>query len=148
MERVEVIARTERRRQWTVQEKAQLLAETDLPGSSVTEVARRHGIAESVLYDWRAKRKRAAKRLAALAAPEFVPIGVVGRAEDGAPAMLATMPVEEVCKVRPSATCPTTMDERPGMIEIDLPGGARVRVDAFVNERSLSRVLRVLKSRA
>ncbi len=33
------------------------------------------------------------------------------------------------------------------MIEIDLPEGVRVRVDAFVNERALSRVLRVLKVR-
>lgn len=39
------------------------------------------------------------------------------------------------------------LDERPGVIEIDLPDGARVRVDAFVNERALSRVLRVLKER-
>jgi transposase-like protein len=145
MERVEVIARTERRRQWTVQEKVELLAETDVPGSSVTEVARRHGIAESVLYDWRAKRKRAAKRAAALTSPEFVPIGVVGRA-----AMVATTmsPTEgRVAKAGPPATRPT-MDERPGVIEIDLLDGARVRVDAFVDERALRRVLRVLKGDA
>ncbi len=38
-----------------------------------------------------------------------------------------------------------TLDQRAGVIEIDLPEGVRVRVDAFVNERALSRVLRVLK---
>jgi len=38
------------------------------------------------------------------------------------------------------------MDERPGMIEIDLPGGTRLRVDAFVNERALRRVLSVLQT--
>jgi hypothetical protein len=38
------------------------------------------------------------------------------------------------------------MDERPGMIEIDLPCGTRLRVDAFVNERALRRVLCVLRS--
>jgi hypothetical protein len=38
------------------------------------------------------------------------------------------------------------MDERPGMIEIDLPGGTRLRVDAFVNERALRRVLSVLQA--
>jgi transposase len=37
------------------------------------------------------------------------------------------------------------LDQRPGVIEIDLPEGVRVRVDAFVNERALSRVLRALK---
>jgi hypothetical protein len=38
------------------------------------------------------------------------------------------------------------MDERPGMVEIDLPCGTRLRVDAFVNERTLRRVLCVLRS--
>jgi hypothetical protein len=34
------------------------------------------------------------------------------------------------------------------VIEVDLPAGARVRVDAFVNERALRRVLRALKDQA
>ncbi len=38
------------------------------------------------------------------------------------------------------------MDERPGVIEIDLTNGIRLRVDAFVNERALRRVLAVLKA--
>ena len=38
------------------------------------------------------------------------------------------------------------MDERPGVIEIDLIGGVRLRVDAFVNDRALRRVLAVLKA--
>jgi transposase len=38
------------------------------------------------------------------------------------------------------------MEERPGIIEIDLADGTRLRVDAFVSERSLRRVLAVLKS--
>jgi transposase len=37
------------------------------------------------------------------------------------------------------------MEQRPGMIEIDLACGTRLRVDAFVNERALRRVLSVLK---
>ena len=40
------------------------------------------------------------------------------------------------------------LDERPGVIEVDLPAGARVRVDAFVNERALRRVFRALKDLA
>ena len=37
------------------------------------------------------------------------------------------------------------MQARPGLIEIDLPDGTRLRVDALVNERALRRVLAVLK---
>jgi transposase len=38
-----------------------------------------------------------------------------------------------------------TMEERVGVIEVALPGGARVRVDAFVNEKALRRVFRAIK---
>jgi hypothetical protein len=36
-------------------------------------------------------------------------------------------------------------DHSVGGIEIVLPNGARVSVDAFVNEKALSRVLRAMK---
>jgi len=49
--------------------------------------------------------------------------------------------------VRPDAAGPIRpMDERPGVIEIDLADGTRPRVDAFVNERALRRVLTVLRT--
>ena len=35
--------------------------------------------------------------------------------------------------------------DRAGMIEIDLPSGARLRVDAFVSEKALRRVLQAMK---
>lgn len=41
-----------------------------------------------------------------------------------------------------------TMAAQPGLIEIDLPDGTRLRVDAFVNERALRRVLAMLKATA
>ena len=41
-----------------------------------------------------------------------------------------------------------TMAERVGIIEVALPSGARVRVDAFVNEKALRRVLRAIKGSA
>jgi hypothetical protein len=37
---------------------------------------------------------------------------------------------------------------KAGSIEIVLPNGARVCVDAFVNEKALSRVLRAMKGMA
>lgn len=49
MDRVEVITRVERRRTWTEAEKAAVLAETDFPGTNVAAVARKHGIARSVV---------------------------------------------------------------------------------------------------
>jgi transposase len=43
----------ERRRRWSVQEKAALVKETYEPGMSVSLVARKHGISASQLCNWR-----------------------------------------------------------------------------------------------
>ena len=141
MAEVEVMARVERRRNWSDAERAAFLAELDVPGTTVPIVARRHGIAPSLIYGWRAARK--AKMGVARTEPmEFMPLGVFGRAEDEGPAMIAA-PAPETTKSAPSRS--SSMDERPGLIEIDLPNGARVRVDAFVNQRALHRVLAAMK---
>jgi hypothetical protein len=84
---------------------------------------------------------------------EFVPIGVVGRANDGGPALLARMPAADdriQGGVRPEGECrrATGLEARAGVIEIDLLEGARVRVDAFVDARALARVLSALKRHA
>ena len=39
-------------------------------------------------------------------------------------------------------------DARSGAIDIALPNGSRVSVDAFVNEQALARVLRAMKAAA
>ncbi len=38
------------------------------------------------------------------------------------------------------------MEDRPGVIEIDLVDGTPLRVDAFAGERALRRVLAVLRA--
>lgn len=43
----------ERRRRWSREQKAAIVAETYEPGVSVSAVARRHGIAPSQLFQWR-----------------------------------------------------------------------------------------------
>jgi transposase-like protein len=50
---VEIIARVERRRKWTIEEKAALLAEVEAEGGKVKLVARRPRVSESLLYNWR-----------------------------------------------------------------------------------------------
>jgi len=135
---VEILARVERRRKWTEEEKAALLAEVEAEGGKVSVVARRHRVAESLLYNWRAACKAAGQRASELIA--FVPLGVVGHADDGGPALLAAPQA-----ARPEPPERRGPDERVGMIELDLPTGARLRVDAFVNETALARVLRAMK---
>ena len=119
-----------RRRRWTPEQKATLLAEIEAEGGRVALVARRHGISESLLYNWRSAWKAASVPV------EFMPIGVLG---GDAPRLLAAPD-----SVPPDGRRP----DRVGMIEIDLPGGIQIRVDAFVNERALARVFRAIKGAA
>lgn len=137
---VEIVGRVERRRKWSPEEKASLLAEIDAEGGKVRLVARRHQISESLLYNWRSARKAAAR---ALGAPEnvvFLPVGVIDAARPDSP------PVPSSPCSEPVAPRLLTVDGEVGSIEIMLQNGARVSVDAFVNEKALSRVLRAMKA--
>ena len=73
--RVEVITSTERRRSYTDAERAAILAECAEPDAVIASVARRYGIAESVIYGWRSKRRADA----ALASEplQFIPYGAL-----------------------------------------------------------------------
>lgn len=135
---MDILGRVERRRVWTAQEKAALLAEIDATGGKVRLVARRHRISESVLYNWRSARKAAAVAMGAAENVEFIPVGLIEGPVSEGPAMPASPGPEHVHQP-PAAVC------KSGSIEITLPNGARVSVDAFVNEKALSRVLRAVK---
>jgi transposase len=152
------------RRTWSPEEKQRIVEETIRPGASVADVARRHGLNANLVFTWRRAMQPASSPVAdvtppampmpsdglpsAVDAPEFVPLGVFTRADDDgpglkahvAPAAIATAPPGRASVPRPG------MDERPGVIEIDLVNGTRLRVDAFVNERALRRVLAVVKA--
>ena len=52
-ETVEVITSDQRRRRWSVQEKAALVRRSYEPGMSVSLVARQEGVAASQLFQWR-----------------------------------------------------------------------------------------------
>jgi transposase len=133
------------RRRWTAEEKRGIVEETRAPGCLVSVVARRHDINANLLFKWKRQEEAGQPERRLLEGPEFVPIGVVGRSGDGGPALLARMPGVEDGK--PPRECHERLETRAGMIEIDLPDGARVRVDAFVDGRALARVLSALKRR-
>ena len=116
--RLEVITGVGRRRRWTDEEKAWIVAESLDPASTVSAVARRYGLHPSQLFVWRQRLAVAVGR----GAPGFVPVVV---AEDAA------------------ATSP----EPAGRIEIAL-GPAVVRVGADVDAAALRRVLEAVRGLA
>ncbi|MEX2746284.1 transposase [Rhizobium mongolense] len=62
----------ERRRRWSLDDRAQILAEAFAPGAVVSEVARRFEVSTGLIYTWR---KLA---LTQEADPAFVPAKLVG----------------------------------------------------------------------
>ncbi|WP_052389794.1 IS66-like element accessory protein TnpA [Belnapia moabensis] len=71
---VEIITGRERRRRWSVADKLRILAKCDVPGVQVAEVAARHGIYRSLVFQWR--RQARDGLLVAEPTPEFVPVRV------------------------------------------------------------------------
>jgi transposase len=69
--RVEVLGGLERRRRWSQDDKMPIVEETLAPGAKVTEVARRNGVAASVVFTWR-RQARTAERVV----PCFAPVQI------------------------------------------------------------------------
>ena len=70
--RIEVITGVGRRRRWTEEEKAWIVAESLDPATTSSAVARRYGLHPSQLFVWRQQLAAAAAR----GAPGFVPVVV------------------------------------------------------------------------
>ena len=110
-----------------------IVEETLIPGAKVTDVARRNGVAASVVFTWRRQARTVAK-----VGPCFAPVQIA----------LAVEPSAEEAK-------PLSKDDRRlhvpaarnGLIEIDLGNRRRIRVDAQVDPEALARVLDVLERR-
>ena len=66
---------TARRRRYSNQMKAQVLAECDVPGASVAKVAMLHGINANVVHGWR-KLARGTSAVAVASPSEFVPVAL------------------------------------------------------------------------
>ena len=119
---VEVVTRGEPRRRWSDEERAHILAEAMAPGAIASHVARRFGVSTGQFYTWR-------KAMLLRSAP----VGVV-----------PILAKADFAEVRLSAPSPIP---QTGMMEIALPGGAMIRVDAAVDGAALGRVLAALTGR-
>jgi transposase len=125
MKSFDVVAET--RRRWAAEERRQILAETR--NEAVSVVARRHGVAASLVFRWRRQAGMSGKRSGAR--PSFVAVALP------APASAATAVVER-CSSR---------GRDAGVIEIELAGGRRVLVNGTVDAEALKRVIAVLEGR-
>src|SRR5450631_3654280 len=134
--RIEVITGRRRRRRWTAQEKARIVAESFEEDANISEVARRNGVVRGLLTVWRHKVAAAA----GVNATGFVPVRI---ASEGIPATAC-----EPGRAAPANTRLQEMASPPGqlrgMIEVEV-SGARIRVEPGVDPTTLSTVLSALR---
>ena len=121
--RIELLTGPVRRRRWSADQKARIVAETLVAGASVSEVARRWQLSSQQVFGWRRAARRG-PRIAATSGPmtaAFVPI------------------VTDADQVAPAA---------PPVIEVRL-AGAVVRVTSGMNDTAqLTAVLRAIRASA
>ena len=129
--RAEVITSVERRRRWSRQEKERLVAASLEPGANVSEVARGAGVHVSQLFRWR---KELCRHGAVSVAP-LVPVNII-----------PSPPPREAEEPSPIPP-PARRHKHQGIIEIELGGGHRIRVDGDVDGDALRRVLDALVRR-
>ena len=134
--RIEVITGEERRRKWSAQEKAAIVAESLAEGAVISEVARRHGLRPQQLFGWRSRLRDAVRGSAPSsdAAPAFVPA-----IEEDEPPLPAAPALPAVVAMGAEVA--------PAPIEIAL-GGVIVRVRGEADPRALTTVLKALRGRA
>src|SRR5205085_11341036 len=78
--RIEVITGVGRRRRWTDEEKARIVAESLDPATTASAVARRYGLHASRLFLWRQRLHRGTSSAAGtIAGPGFVPVPMAER---------------------------------------------------------------------
>jgi transposase len=124
--RAEVLSGSGRRRHWSADERAVIVAESHVPGARVSDVARRWRLRPQQLYQWRhAARVDATRGATSSTVPDFVPI-VTGPG-----------PVAPGTRATPAAAA----------VEIKL-AGAVVRVVAGMDDAQLTAVLRAVRASA
>jgi len=111
------------KRRWSLSEKKAVVAESNAGSTSISAVARKHGIAPALLFRWRRELSGARpSSVGGLAKTRFLP----------------------VCLPAPADASAAPAVERPAVVEIELKGsGLRLRVEVL----DLDHVLGILEAR-
>jgi transposase len=125
--RIEVFTGAGRRRSWSGEEKAAIIAESYDASETVCAVARRHGLTPQQLFAWRRLARRSGSEL---------------------PTMFVPAVMETIGPEPPAAAQPPRQARRRSKadgIELEIAGVA-VRVGADAKPRAIEAVIRALKA--
>ncbi len=132
MRGLEVFTGAGRRRAWTAEQKAEILAESHERGEKVSTVARRHGLTPQQLFGWRREAQRRARRKAR---------------DDGVDVSGAAFAPVIVDSALPSPDVLVAANRVVGAAVIEIViGAATVRVAPGIDAATLTTVLRAVKA--
>jgi transposase len=129
--RLEIFTGAGRRRDWSADEKARIVAESYDPGETVCAVARRHALSPQQLFTWR-RLARQATAEAATPEPLFVSAVVVP-------------PEPEPAAKRPAQLRKRRPARSVGVIELEIDGIA-MRVGRGADAKTVAAVICALKA--
>ncbi len=112
------MAKRRQRRNWSDEEKCRIVAQTKVPGSSVSQVARRYDVNANLVFKWRRD-------------PRFQPTEEIG----------PFLPVEILPEPVPPAAIPAGSDAG---IEITLANGVQLRISGAFDADRVCRLVRGL----
>jgi transposase len=134
--RLEVFTGAGRRRKWSDEDKARIVAEIAASGASVCSIARRHGLSPQQLFGWRRQLREAAGAQPDAEEVQFVP--AVVDAVVPVPAIGRDLSQERKalrCKLRPDA----------GIIEIEVDG-ITIRAGRGADTTMIASIVQALKA--
>lgn len=130
--RLEVFTGAGRRRKWSDEDKAQIVAEIVASGDSVCSAARRHGLSPQQLFGWRRQLREAAGGHSEAEEVQFVPAVVD-----------AVMPAPAVDRERKALRCKAKADS--GIIEIEVDG-ITIRAGRGADPTMIASIVQALKA--
>ncbi len=130
--RLEVFTGAGRRRKWSDEDKARIVAETVASEESVCAVARRHGLSPQQLFGWRRQLREAAAGHSEAEQLQFVPAVVDA---------VAQAPV--VRRQRQAPRCKSQPDIGTVEIEVD---GVTIRVGRGADANMIAAIVQALKA--
>lgn len=114
-----------RRRTWSDALKREVVAASFEPGASASVVARRYDVNTNQLFIWRRLYRDGLQAAPGDSGPSLLPVAITGE------------------RTAEKAQAPADI----GRIEIELPSGYHIRVDAAIDGKALRRILDVVERR-
>ena len=130
--RLEVFTGAGRRRKWSDEDKARIVAEIVASGESVCAVARRHGLSPQQLFGWRRQLRESAARHSGTEELQFVPAVVD---------VVASAPVLRGRRRAPRCKS----DPDAGTIEVEVDG-VTIRAGRGADAKMIAAIVQALKA--